>query len=272
MKSNFEEKRQARIEGLREKANKHSVLSNERINSQNIKTLTGMMGEPIKIGHHSQRRHERLIEKADNDMRKAVEHANTAEEYQRRAEAAENNNAIFSDDPDAIKKLKEKLEGLETAHSKMKSLNAKYRKAKGDIDKMDVSEDDKTALRQARKDNERMYGGRMEFIPYRSYALQNSNAEINRIKKRIKKLEAQSADETTEIVIGEVKIKDNVEDNRVQIFFPDKPNAEVISRLKRYGGFRWARSIEAWQRHRSARALYLAKEIVKKCYYNEVGA
>jgi len=47
------------------------------------------LGEPIKIGHHSEKRHRKAIEDAQNNMGKAVEMSEKANEYERRAEAME---------------------------------------------------------------------------------------------------------------------------------------------------------------------------------------
>ncbi|MHB9003220.1 MAG: DUF3560 domain-containing protein [Coriobacteriia bacterium] len=45
-------------------------------------------GEPIKIGHHSERRHRNAIDKAHNSMRRSIDAQHDAEEAARRAEAA----------------------------------------------------------------------------------------------------------------------------------------------------------------------------------------
>lgn len=42
------------------------------------------LGEPIKIGHHSERGHRRIIEQAQNNMGKSVEFSKKAEEYENR--------------------------------------------------------------------------------------------------------------------------------------------------------------------------------------------
>ena len=45
-------------------------------------------GEPIKVGHHSEGRHRRAIDKAHNSMRRSIDAHHDAEEAARRAEAA----------------------------------------------------------------------------------------------------------------------------------------------------------------------------------------
>ena len=48
------------------------------------------LGEPIKVGHHSEKRHRALLERNWNRMEKSVEMANKAEEAERKAEYWEN--------------------------------------------------------------------------------------------------------------------------------------------------------------------------------------
>ena len=86
-RSDFEERREARIDRYRDRASRARSEANSRFNSHNIETLRGMQGEPVKIGHHSERRHRRLIERADNDMRKGVEAMDKASHYDSRADS-----------------------------------------------------------------------------------------------------------------------------------------------------------------------------------------
>jgi hypothetical protein len=44
------------------------------------------LGEPIKVGHHSEKRHRALFERNDNRMRKCIEYTDKAKEYANRAE------------------------------------------------------------------------------------------------------------------------------------------------------------------------------------------
>jgi hypothetical protein len=95
-----------------------------------------------------------------------------------------------------------------------------------------------------------------------SYALQNNNANIRRMKQRLAKLKVLESMETTREEIGEVEIVQNAEDNRTQIFFPGKPSDAVRGYLKQ-NGFRWYRMGKCWQRHLSTWALSRARDAAK---------
>ena len=87
-----------------------------------------------------------------------------------------------------------------------------------------------------------------------------SNAEINRLKKRIAVLEQR--DETGfvgwKFEGGEAVA--NQEENRLQLIFDGKPTEEQRSQLKRWG-FRWSPTNRAWQRQLNNNAIYAAGQI-----------
>lgn len=60
--------------------------SNERWNAAQEGRDFLILGEPIKVGHHSEHRHRALIERNNNRMEKAMQYASKAEEQQRKAE------------------------------------------------------------------------------------------------------------------------------------------------------------------------------------------
>lgn len=84
-----------------------------------------VLGEPIKVGHHSEKRHRKAIENADKYMGKTCEAASKAEEYDNRAESlgeiADNN--INSDSPDSLDALRDKLAAQEAKRDKIKAHN-----------------------------------------------------------------------------------------------------------------------------------------------------
>src|SRR5258708_33420771 len=72
-------------------------------------------GQPILVGHHSERRHRRDLGRHDQNMHQSLEHSKKAEEMRSKAEniVLAASNAIYSDDPDAIKQLTAKIAKLE---------------------------------------------------------------------------------------------------------------------------------------------------------------
>lgn len=258
--NDYEAKKQARIERYRERARKAAAEAAARFNSRNIETVRGLMGEPIKIGHHSERRHRRLLELAERDIAAGVKADNLAEYYEQRAAAAERNNAISADDPEAVAKLRERLAELEAKQNARKSDNAALRKAK--IATSDTAALDKMlALGISRESAEelarlaRIVPYQMgQFIRWPDYSLTNNNANIRRVRSRLAKLEKQAAaakaaaeQGPAEISGNGWRIKEDAADNRVCIIFPGKPAENVRAILKRYG-FRWSPSRGAWVR------------------------
>lgn len=79
------------------------------------------------------------------------------------------------------------------------------------------------------------------------YELPYVNAEIKRIKDRIKELKELDELDFQEIVFNGGKVIHNKEINRIQILFDSKPNEEIRNILKSKG-FRWSRTEGAWQR------------------------
>lgn len=79
------------------------------------------LGEPIKVGHHSEKRHRALIERNMSRMAKAVEFENKAKEQIAKAEYWENKaNQITLAMPESLDYFKFKLEQAEQHHKDLK--------------------------------------------------------------------------------------------------------------------------------------------------------
>lgn len=78
-------------------------------------------GQPIIIGHHSEKKARRLHRKAWEDIRKSLEEDKKSKYYKNRADTIENSKVIYNDDPNAIEKLKDKLEYLEKQRKLIKA-------------------------------------------------------------------------------------------------------------------------------------------------------
>ena len=135
MKSDFEARRQNRKDRYEELADKNRQQSEERYEA--AKDIgSGMppsripLGQPILVGHHSERGHWADLERIDNNMRKSVEHKDKARYYEHKAQTIDNDRAIYSDDPEAIQKLKQRLSDLEEHQAWMKTINKLCRSKK----------------------------------------------------------------------------------------------------------------------------------------------
>lgn len=72
------------------------------------------LGEPIKVGHHSEKKHRALLERNERRIEKAVEFENKAQELMRKAEYWENKaNQITLAMPESLDYFKFKLEQAE---------------------------------------------------------------------------------------------------------------------------------------------------------------
>lgn len=202
-------------------------------------------GQPILVGHHSEGRHRRDLARSDSHMRKAIEADSKAKHYAHKADAV-GSGGISSDDPDAVTKLREKLANLEQRQSRMKEINALFRKGGADA----LPEDERLAWF-------RLKGlCPYEKAPYPAYALTNNSGNMRRIKARIAQLEraeaAREAVATGEAVEAVTEgpgyvMREDLGENRVMFEFRGKPAADVRAILKRHG-FRWSPSRVAWVR------------------------
>lgn len=80
------------------------------------------LAEPIKVGHHSEKRHRALIERNHNRMRKSVEFSRVADEYESRAEYWKGKeNTINLSMPESIEFFEYKLEAAKMQHEGLKA-------------------------------------------------------------------------------------------------------------------------------------------------------
>jgi len=118
-------------EFARRKAEKHSVIAaNAVANSEKFYQASQegraflSLGEPIKIGHHSERRHRALIERNHNRMRKCVEMSKRAEDYESNSLYWEaRTNDINLSMPESLEYYAFMLEKAQAKHEALKSGN-----------------------------------------------------------------------------------------------------------------------------------------------------
>jgi len=190
-------------------------------------------GQPILVGHHSEKRDRNYRARIDGTFRRAYERGKEAEVKERRAQAAAANAAVSSDDPAAILKLRDRVAGLEADQAEMIRLNAaiaklikkpRVSKSQRDEERVNVHKgtmDEINARFRAKKAAEdKVTAGYIDLAPklaedakislalaqklltpdfigrigIPSYSLTNNAANIRRIKERIASLLKSAAD------------------------------------------------------------------------------
>lgn len=88
------------------------------------------LGEPIKVGHHSEGRHRKAIKNVSNNIRKSIEFEEKADEYENKAEYWENRTGeINLSMPESLEYFEDKLEKAKVYHEGLKS--GKYERRHG---------------------------------------------------------------------------------------------------------------------------------------------
>lgn len=256
----YEEKQARRKERYQELADNAAMKSNAiYYQARNMADMIPF-GQPILLGHHSEKRDRNFRSKITKTFEKSFEQSNKAEYYENKA-ASVGKAGISSDDPDAILKLEKKLAGLEKCQERMKSVNkiVKNKKitAEEKLNKLiELGYKQESATELLNGD----FLGRIGFAPY---ALQNNNAEINRVKKRIKSLSKIKNNDNVIEENNKFIFKINYEINRIMFIFDGKPEKEVREILGE-NSFNWSSYNNAWIRKISHNALYAANSIKKQ--------
>ena len=149
-----------------------------------------------------------------------------------RAEAAENNNAIYLDDDNAVEKLERKLAELVKAQEDMKAANKVVKNKK-------LTEEEKKVrlveMGYSGKSAVELLTPCYGHIGFPSFSLSNNNANINRIKKRLELAKRMKGTPEKEYTINGVRVVENYPENRLQVFFDDIPAKEIRDSLKQHG-------------------------------------
>lgn len=290
--ANYEEKKQSRIEYYEEKAEKNKKLASEQFEESRKMADVIPFGQPILVGHHSEKADRNYRKKIDNKMRKSIETSKKADYYEDKVKAASSNSSISQDDPEAIKKLKAKLERIEKDQEQIKAHNKKCNGVFLTVSSYGMADqsfirNEVTGLRvalvknglisyEAKKPRAEIVKLVEEFVkvgkmPEQTpisekdkklpgYHLSSLSAEKSRIKKRIEKIQTLEAMPDIDEEINKIRIYTS--DGRIKIEFGYKPSEETRSTMKR-SGFRWSPYNQVWQSYINQRCLDKAREIAK---------
>jgi hypothetical protein len=208
------------------------------------------------------RRNEKLNNVADRRLQELVEFRERALAAIRRALTPELR-PVMAGDSDAVERLKAKIAAAEELQQRMKAANAAIRKyAKAGAEAQTAA---LVALGLTKANAEELlkpdFAGRIGFA---DFELQNNNANIRRMKKRLEQISAAKAEATTEVAGDDgVSLEDCPAENRIRIRFPGKPASDVRTDLKA-NGFRWAPTLGCWQAYRNHHSLAYAQRFVSR--------
>lgn len=194
----------------------------------------------------------------DTERRRSDEFQQFRQRYFDRIARNERREAKKASNP--AEEMRKKLQDAETLQKWMVEANKVIRDKKrsqseklADLIHIGLSE---TAAKEALRPD---WMGRTGFA---SYQLQNNNANIKRMRERLAELEAKAAAETTETERTDgIKIVKNTEADRLQVFFPGKPDAQTIASLKQRA-FKWSPSNGCWQRQLTENAIFALSQII----------
>lgn len=252
--NSYEERQAARKARLEERAAQSDAQSAVVYKKARAMGECIPFGQPVLVGHYSERRDRNFRDRIRNTYGKAFSLQDKAKYYAARA-ASVGTGGISSDDPDAIKKLRAELEGVEASQARMKAVNKAIRSKKttelqiGALVAEGFTED------QAKDLVKPDFAGRIGFP---AYALSNNNANARRIKQRIAELERRNQRTDKELEGPGYKYLEDVAENRVMFVFPGKPAEETRSLLRRHA-FKWSPSRGAWVRQLNNAGLWAAE-------------
>lgn len=182
----YRERRERKAERLREWAEKRDAKADAAYAGVQSITERIPFGQPILVGHHSERGARADQRRIERGMDAFCENARKASEMRSRADniEAQAKHAIYSDDPDAPERLCEKIAKLEAQRDAMKARNAEFRKThRAELREMSAFQRDRA-------------------MPHPGYELTNLGATIRTTRKRLEQIEAGATRQAADRIIS----------------------------------------------------------------------
>jgi hypothetical protein len=193
----YRERRERKAERLRGWAEKRKAKSGAAFKGAHDAIDGIPPGQPILVGHHSEKRHRGALERHDQRMRAGFEHQEKARSMESRAAEIDRQaeNAIYSDDDDAIERLEERIAELEQQRERIKVSSKAIRKY--GLEALMQPAPPFELTQKEKRDALSL----MSCTPYHkvesrgwpSYYLQNLGGNITRNRKRLEQLKAREA-------------------------------------------------------------------------------
>ena len=172
------------------------------------------------------------------------------------------NKVIYSDDAMAIEKLEAKIDNLKELQSKMKAVNAYYKKNKTLKGCELLTEDEAIKMM-----NNIQYHSWYP-VPYAPFELTNNNQNIHRLEDRLeslKKLKQRASEENENkyMQVDGLQVVEDATDMRIRLKFDEIPN-EKVRKLIKHWGFKWSPKNSAWQRQLTRNGIYATNKVLEQ--------
>lgn len=191
-------------------------------------------GQPILVGHHSERHHRRDLDRIDSNMRNGIERSDMAKHHTSAAAGIEHalDRSIFSDDSNAVEALEQRIAENEATRERMKTVNKLYRK--GDAAGLAALGLDLETLKLKLAQAGPYWGS----APHLPYEMSNLGGRITADRKRLEVVKQRQkrtakAEESPNGVTLET-----CQGGYVRVTFAEKPAREILDAL-RGAGFFW---------------------------------
>lgn len=241
--SNYQQMREDKQARYEELAKKNHALANQQFEQAIKMGQVIPFGQPILVGHHSEKGDRNYRNKIDKKMEKSFETNNKAKHYDEKVKSMSHNGAISRDDPEAVTKLKAKIENQMKLHKKAKDLRKEFRDNK--------------------EEKIKKYGDREYWSKY--YLLESYMTgyltEAKRCKERIADIEALLKIPDIDETINGVRLY--TEDARVRLDFGYKPDEETRGKMKSHG-WKWSRYNMVWQNFINQRNIDFARKFLQE--------
>lgn len=191
-------------------------------------------GQPILVGHHSEKHHRADIARMDSNMGRGCERADMAAHHTSAAAGIADalESSIYDDDPDALEALTARIAEREAEREKMKTVNKLYRKA--DAAGLAALGIDLEALKKKLAEAGAYWGK----APHLPYELSNLSGRITADRKRLEYVKQRQQRAAAADAAPNGIDYQKCQGGYCRLTFAEKPDREILDALKT-AGFSW---------------------------------
>lgn len=239
------ERLEAKVEKREEWAAKAQARSEARFAAAGAIADRIPMGQPILVGHHSERRARADAQRIHSNMDKGCEESALSRHHQSKAHGleAQLDASIYADDVNATSALQARIAAREAVAAFYKRVNAAWKKTSGDDKAARLAALVEAGVLTAPQAADlAVFFGRChwEDKPFPSYATTNLRANIRRDQARLQEIQQRAARALEAEAAGGITLVDlrGIDTEFVRVTFAEKPAPEVLQAL-RSAGFWW---------------------------------